>query len=128
MDVPVAAQRPVLDGFRAGFGSTGTSSYVRRGLDGPRPGGRRGRAGAGWSSRRPGGRACRDHTPRDGARPVVGPVDRLMRKWTYRLRLSAPFWGDFEPDSAQPVRRVTYGVVSTGSTTRPLDGLDQPEG
>src|SRR3954468_4914970 len=34
MDVPVAAQRPVLGGFRAGFGSTGTSSYVRRGLDG----------------------------------------------------------------------------------------------
>src|SRR3954453_3078087 len=39
-----------------------------------------------------------------------------MRKWTYRLWLSAPFWVGFALDSAQPVRRVTYGVVLTGST------------
>src|SRR3954452_2935946 len=39
-----------------------------------------------------------------------------MRKWTYWLWLSAPFWVGFALDSAQPVRRVTYGVVLTGST------------
>src|SRR4051794_25819110 len=29
-----------------------------------------------------------------------------------------PFWVGIEPDSAQPVRRVTYGAVSTGSARR----------
>src|SRR3954451_18387301 len=40
---------------------------------------------------------------------VVGPADHLVRKWTYRLSIKRPFWGGFGPDSAQPVRRVTYG-------------------